>query len=106
MNTCKQGVFMKILNATVSLDELELLLPCLGEEGQDVYPSPEVIALALGVLQAPDDALLRWHLPDVFSVRYGSSYAGAVRWGNLELRLHGDYGDFREEDVKWDKVEM
>lgn len=92
---------MQILTATMTLDELERLLPCLGEEGQDVYPSAAALALALGVLQAPDDALLRWHLPDVFSVRYGSSYAGAVRWGNLELRLHGDEGNFREEDIAW-----
>lgn len=89
-----------IINKTYDVDALENLLPCLGEEGQDVYPSAEMEQAARDALQAPDDALLVWHLPDVFSVRYGSSYAGAVRYQNTVLRIHADEGNFREEDIK------
>lgn len=87
------------------INEMEALFPCLGEEGQDVYPSNAAEQLAREALQVPQDALLLWHLPDVFSVRYGSCYVGAVRHENNIVRFLWEDGDetdnFRDADVRW-----
>lgn len=98
---CYYTYMQNIIVTQHSVDALEKLLPCLGEEGQDVYPSKEAVELAHGLLQAPQGALLRWNLPDVFDIRYGSSWAGSVRYEDKELRFHNneDFKNFKEEDM-------
>ena len=75
---------------------IEKLFPCTGDEGTGVRPGLRAVAIAYGVLGT--QAGVEWHTPDVFSVRYGSSYVATAQVGNLAVRFHSDDGDFREGD--------
>lgn len=95
---------MQIIDLKFSTDTLEKIFPCDGEEGQDVRHTPEAERHALLALNlVPSEcAALKWHLPDVFAVRYGSSYVGSATHieSNRVVRFHSTEGDFREEDVE------
>jgi hypothetical protein len=41
---------------------------------------------------------LVWHLPDVFAVRYGSSYVATASHGDQRVRFLMDAGTFQEGD--------
>ena len=87
---------MHYIDITLPDTVAEELFPCAGEEGTEMYPGPRAVDIAFGVLG--DLAGVRWHTPDVFSVRYGSSYVATATVGNTSLRFHSNDGDFREGD--------
>jgi hypothetical protein len=87
---------MQYIDITLPDTVAEALFPCTGEEGTGVYPHLRAVAIAYGVLGT--QAGVVWHTPDVFSVRYGSSYVATATVGNTSLRFHSSEGDFREGD--------
>lgn len=85
------------------LEVIDQLFPHEGEEGERVWPTSVAEAhakAALGIVDTPDSTtVLEWHLPDVFDVRYGSSYVASAWVGSNKVRFHtSDAGDFREGD--------
>ncbi len=81
---------------------IEEMFPC-GDEGENVRSTPMAEAhakVALDLLDVPSNTELGWHLPDVFSVRYGSSYVASATYGNKTVRFHSTDGTFREGDDK------
>ncbi len=88
---------MRVVDLKLTTDLLDLLFPYEGE-GQKVRSTKLSSALARGVLGLPMDAELKWHLPDVFSVRYGSSYVGTASCGDQKVRFHMYEGEFRQGD--------
>lgn len=95
---------MVLLDLTFPLETIDSLFPHEGEEGENVRASPEAEALAktaLGIVDTPDSVTeIEWHLPDVFDVRYGSSYVASAWVGDKKVRFHSTEGDFREGDDK------
>ena len=87
---------MQYTDITLPDTVAEALFPCTGEEGAGVYPSLRAVAIAYGILGTQHG--VQWHTPDVFSVRYGSSYVATAQVGSLAVRFHSDDGDFREGD--------
>lgn len=79
---------------------LDALFPSEGEEGENVKPSISATARAAVELNVPWQEI-RWVAPDVFSIRYGSSWvATAFSKDGSKVRFHAiDAGDFREEDA-------
>lgn len=75
---------------------IEKLFPCTEPEGTGVRPNLRAVAIAYGVLG--ESKGMEWHTPDVFSVRYGSSYVATATVGDTSLRFHSSEGDFREGD--------
>lgn len=66
-----------------------------GQNGKATALAHSMARIHLGV---DDDAEMRWHLPDVFAVRYGSSYVASASCGRAKVRFHSIEGDFREGD--------
>jgi hypothetical protein len=88
---------VEIIDLKYTLATIDELFPSDDEEGQNVrvsYFAAEVAARLLGV---PQDELL-WHAPDVFSVRYGSSYVASASANGKKVRFHSTEGDFKEGD--------
>ena len=80
------------------LKVIDDLFPSEGEEGQNVKPSIAATARAAAELNVPWQEV-QWTCPDVFSVRYGSSYVATARAGDNAVRFHtSDAGDFRYGD--------
>lgn len=87
---------------------LEELFPSEDEEGQNVTPSITATARAAAALDVPWQEI-RWVAPDVFSIRYGSSWVATAytKDGKRRVRFHSsDAGDFREEDASVFEDEM
>lgn len=86
------------------VETIDSLFPHEGEEGENVRVSPEAEDLAktaLGIKDTPDSITeIEWHLPNVFDVRYGSSYVASAWVGDKKVRFHMNEGDFREGDDK------
>lgn len=91
---------MNFIDLKFPLEVIDALFPSMGEEGQDVKTTPASVAHACTALGVPEGTELQWHLPDVFSVRYGSSYVATARHGDLAVRFHSTEGEFREGDDK------
>jgi hypothetical protein len=89
---------MKYIDITLPDDVAEALFPCKGEEGTLVEPSTWATRVARAMLG--ESEVVQWHTPDVFAVRYGSSYVATATAGSLAVRFHSDEGDFREGDDK------
>jgi len=87
---------MHYIDITLPDDTINELFPCTGEEGTDVQVTDRAVAIVYGVLGV--QVGMQWHTPDVFSVRYGTSYVATATVGNLALRFHDNVGDFREGD--------
>lgn len=87
---------MNITDLKFPVETIEDLFPC-GDEGENVRPSEAAIAKAGEVLGVSRGELL-WHTPDVFSVRYGSSYVASASAGDKKVRFHSTEGDFKEGD--------
>lgn len=79
---------------------IDRLFPVKGDEGQNVKPTSSATSKAAAELDVPWQEI-RWVAPDVFSVRYGSSWvATAFSNDGRRVRFHTrDEGDFREEDA-------
>ena len=69
-----------------------------GDEGANVQPSAWARRVAGAMLG--ESEVVQWHTPDVFAVRYGSNYVATATAGNLAVRFHSEYGNFREGDDK------
>lgn len=89
---------MKVIG-DVRLNEqiIETYFPCEGEEGTDVKPSVFAIAYAAGCLGVALEEV-QWRAPNVFDVRYGSSYVATAFAGDVAMRFHSIEGDFQEGD--------
>ena len=72
---------------------IEELFPA-GKEGTDVKPSIAATARAAAELGVPWTEI-QWHAPDVFDVRYGSSYVATAFSGNKKVRFLSTEGNFR-----------
>ena len=91
---------MQVVDMHFTLAEIDSMFPHSGEEGQDVSASPGAEVWARLSLSLPDHVALDWHLPNVFDVRYGSSYVAGATANGCRVRFHSDLGDFREGDDK------
>lgn len=90
-----------LLTVTQSMDEMNELFPAVGEEGTDVIVSPDAQMLAEGMLQEAGvkvNGAFEWHTPNVFDVRYGSSYVATAKYEGHSVRFLMEEGDFREGD--------
>ena len=77
--------------------ELEFLFPCDDEDGKNVQASAEAVIWACEKLNClPSE--LTWHLPDVFSIRYGSNYAATATGPRGRVRFLSTNGEFQEGD--------
>ena len=88
---------MEIIDQKYFMDELERMFP-YGDEGAQVQASAEAEAAACNALGLPVGTSLQWHLPDVFAVRYGSSYVASATHGDKKIRFHRRQGNFKEGD--------
>jgi len=88
---------MQIIELKFPLDKVEDLFPCPDPDGHNVQVSNEAKELAATSLKCKAEELL-WHTPDVFSVRYGSSYVATAHHNGNRVRFHSDEGDFKEGD--------
>lgn len=91
---------MQVIDLKFTPDIIDEMFPC-GDEGDNVRTTPMAVTrarAALGMLFNTADAEIEWHLPDVFSVRYGSSYVATARYGDKAVRFHSSDGDFLEGD--------
>jgi hypothetical protein len=79
------------------LDVIDELFPTETEEGHNVMPSIAATTLAATALDVPCQDIT-WHAPDVFDIRYGSSYVATARAGDKAVRFHSNEGDFQEGD--------
>jgi hypothetical protein len=89
----------------VVLDEL---FPYEDKEGGNAIPSMAATEQAAAALDVPWQEI-RWVAPDVFSIRYGSSWVATAytKDGLRRVRFHSsDAGDFREEDASVFEDEM
>ena len=79
---------------------IEQLFPYEGEEGENVKPSESATARAAAELNVPWQEI-RWVAPDVFKIRYGSSWvATAISKDGKKVRFHSsDAGDFMPGDA-------
>jgi hypothetical protein len=96
---------MKVIDLKYPISVINEMFLEAGDEGTHVYPTDAAVAAAKAALMVIDTAEctadLEWHLPDVFDVRYGSSYVAAAWVGDRKVRFHtSDMGDFREGDDK------
>ena len=88
---------MHYIDITLPAHVVEDMFQC-GDEGANVQPSPWAVRVAGAMLG--ESEVVQWHTPDVFAVRYGSSYVATATAGILAVRFHGPDGDFREGDDK------
>ena len=89
---------MNYIDITLPEHIAEDMFLSTGEAGTNVVPNPWVVRVARAMLG--ESEVIQWHIPDVFSIRYGSSYIATATAGILAVRFHMDEGDFREGDDK------
>jgi hypothetical protein len=82
------GAQMATTDMSFGEPDIEDMFPCAGEEGTAVTVSPVADAIARRALWAGPDSVLDWHVPDVFSIRYGSSYVATATYRDNSLRFH------------------
>ena len=90
---------MKTSDLKFPLVIIEELFPAQGADGESVAPSDLATARAAAQLDVPWQEI-RWVAPDVFAIRYGSSWvATAISKDGRRVRFHtSDVGDFRSGD--------
>lgn len=81
----------------LSTGDAETWFPC-DDNGCNVQPSAIAVEFACRELSC-SAADLQWHTPDVFSIRYGSSYVATARSKAGSVRFVSDEGDFVDSDV-------
>lgn len=79
------------------LEVIDELFPHETEEGQNVKPGIAATARAAAALDVPWQDIT-WHAPDVFDIRYGSSYVATAFAQGKAVRFHSTEGDFQEGD--------
>jgi hypothetical protein len=89
---------MHYIDITLPEHVVDDMFPACGEEGTCVQPNAWASRVAHAMLG--ESEAVQWHTPDVFAVRYGSSYVATATAGTLAVRFHSDEGDFREGDDK------
>ena len=89
---------MHYIDITLPDDVAYIMFPCTGEEGTGMHPGPWAVRVAGAMLG--ESEVVQWHTPDVFAVRYGSSYVATAKAGSLAVRFHSADGTFREGDDK------
>lgn len=80
-------------------DTLEEMFSETTGYGQGIVPTEKAILAASKELEAPANEI-SWKCPDVFDIRYGSSYAATAFANGKAIRFHSTEGDFREGDDK------
>jgi hypothetical protein len=93
----QRHINMNLIELTHSVDETEALFPSSGDDGEDVQATQEAQARAADAMGVKAEELV-WHLPDVFAVRYGSSYVATASHGDQRVRFLMDAGTFQEGD--------
>ena len=78
---------MRIHIYSMTLDETDDFFPATDEDGRNCKATKEAEVLARGLLSASEEVPISWHIPDVFSVRYGSSYLATARVGDAAVRF-------------------
>lgn len=88
-----------VVDLKLPLGTLVHLFPAQGEDGTEVLANPLARARAAEALGCGINELT-WHLPDIFAVRYGSSYVASASAPNgRRVRfLCSDAGDFQPGD--------
>lgn len=89
---------MHYIDITLPEHIVEEMFPACGEEGTFVEPNAWVQRVAHAMLG--ESEAIQWHCPNVFSIRYGSSYVATATAGVLAIRFHSNEGDFQEGDDK------
>ena len=89
---------MDYIDITLPAHVVEDMFPACGEEGTFVQPNAWARRVAGAMLG--ESEVVQWHTPDVFAVRYGSSYVATATAGTLAVRFLSEDGDFREGDDK------
>ena len=89
---------MQTIDLKFSSEIIDQLFPS-EEEGQNVQASQEACRVAIAEMKLPEGTELEWHLPDVFNVRYGSSYCAGARHEDQKVRFHSTEGAFLESDT-------
>lgn len=87
---------MKVITVTRGIERMDALFPAEDEEGHNVSATSAAHKLAQTAAACQDTPT--WHLPDVFSVRYGSSYVGTAKFAHAHVRFLSAEGDFLEGD--------
>ena len=91
---------MQTIDLKFPLSVIEDLFPSGTSEedfGENVTPTIAATARAAAELDVPWQEV-KWRCPDVFSIRYGSSYVATALAGDKQVRFHSDEGDFIEGD--------
>lgn len=92
---------MRIVTVGMSADEAETIFPCSGPDGTKVRATELAELLARNALDRSTlNTPFAWHLPDAFSVRYGSNYIATATFGSERVRFVTDdgNGEWREGD--------
>ena len=80
-------------------EAIEMMFPASGDNGQVKGPTLAARAVAVDVLRVRADTVLEWRHPDVFNIRYGSSYVATAQQGNRKVRFHtSGQGTFKSGD--------
>jgi hypothetical protein len=85
---------------TLTLDQAEALFFFEGEEGQNVCAKTEADVMVHEALGLKTKQEIKWNLPDVFSIRYGSCYVGTATINGMAVRFVTNIGDWKEGDDK------
>jgi hypothetical protein len=81
-----------------SEEDIYQMFPCMEEDGDRVQVSDAAVRWAQQTLAIDEAASIQWHAPDVFAIRYGSSFVASARSVSGYLRFHHLDGDLREGD--------
>ncbi len=87
-----------IIDLHFTAEQIDKMFPCLGDEGTCVQASDMAAVHARFSMNLHKDTELTWHLPDVFAVRYGSSYVATASANGMSVRFHSNEGNFQEGD--------
>lgn len=80
---------------------VDRMFPATGDNGEVDGVSEGARDIARQALALADNETVCWFTPNVFSIRYGSSFAASARTqdGKRMVRFHtADQGDFQEGD--------
>lgn len=89
----------RVVDVYFTADTIECMFPTYGDNGQVVGPQVGAIHIAEQALAVPAGTELKWVTPDVFNIRYGSSWVATASLPDRKVRFHtSDQGDWQEGD--------